>query len=189
MRECILFPRIRMNGITLKITCFPSLHSQEKSRNLVKINNTEREEKEKQVLSQFLCIIIPECYQSNTPLLTCFPIWVFRVRFLIMTVIIIIIIIITIDHHFHFHHFSCTCIVISLFALLNCEMFLPTAFWSFRVFIAIIIMIIKNWFIRAWLWWRCYSTDRLAPMVIYLRNKWKRNNNYYIRNTVNKTPY
>lgn len=109
--------------------------------------------------------------------------------FLIIIIIIIFIIIITIDHHFHFHHFSCTCIVISLFALLNCEMFLPTAFWSFRVFIAIIIMIIKNWFIRAWLWWRCYSTDRLAPMVIYLQNKWKRNNNYHIRNTVNKTPY
>lgn len=92
-----------------------------------------------------------------------------------MIVIIFIIIIITTDHHFHFHHFSCTCIVIFLFALLNCEMFLPTAFWSFRVFIAIIIMIIKNWFIRAWLWWRCYSTDRLAPMVIYLQSKWKRN--------------
>ena len=128
MRNSILSPRIRMHGINSKNYLFSKSSFSGKPRNLGKTNNMERGEKEKRVLSQFLCIIIPEFDQSNTPLLTCFTLWVFRVRFLIMIVIIIIIIIINIDHHFHFHHFSCTCIVISLFALLNCEMFLPTAF-------------------------------------------------------------
>lgn len=164
--------------LTPKITCFPSLLSLEKSRNLVKINNTGIGEKEKWVISQFLCtgIIIPGCDQSNTPYISCFTFWVFRVLFyLIIINFIIIIIIINVDNHIHCHHCSSTYIVIFLFASFNCEMFLPTAFWCFRVVIGIIIMIIKDWLIRAWLWWRCYSTDRLASMVIYLQNKWKRN--------------